>query len=164
MSKEQPPKLEGWLKELDEYLQSYEGNKDDFCNGVFWFASREDNPIVKRALELYLEQEEEALRECDIQQHEEKKIDMNDNESLVNIVKERLMAKGIAFKEYSNGITYESKQGTMSIYRFPLWIKALQSFAYGCIKKTNERGFEEMNFITQEGSQAMYNILKREEK
>ena len=56
-------KLEGWVKELDEYLQTYEGNKEDFCNGVRWFASRDDNPIVKRALEMMLIQEEQALKE-----------------------------------------------------------------------------------------------------
>ena len=56
-------KLEGWVKELDEYLQTYEGNKEDFCNGVRWFARRDDNPIVKRALEMMLIQEEQALSE-----------------------------------------------------------------------------------------------------
>ena len=61
--KEEPIKLEGWVKELDEYLQTYEGNKEDFCNGVRWLASRDDNPIVKRALEMMLIQEEQALKE-----------------------------------------------------------------------------------------------------
>ena len=58
-------KLEGWVKELDEYLQTYEGNKEDFCNGVRWFANRDDNPIVKRALEMMLIQEEQALTKED---------------------------------------------------------------------------------------------------
>ena len=63
--KAEPIKLEGWVKELDEYLQTYEGNKEDFCNGVRWFASRDDNRIVKRALEMMLIQEEKALMKED---------------------------------------------------------------------------------------------------
>ena len=53
--------LEGWIRELDEYLHTYEGNKEDFRNGVMWFAGRDDNPIVKRALEQMLINEEKAL-------------------------------------------------------------------------------------------------------
>lgn len=49
------------IKELQSFLQTYEGNKDDFINGVFWAASREHNPIVCMALEAYLRNEEEAL-------------------------------------------------------------------------------------------------------
>ena len=49
------------LKDLNAYLETYEGNKQDFVNGVCWAAKRGDNLIVKRALELYLRQEEEAL-------------------------------------------------------------------------------------------------------
>ena len=59
--KAEPIELEGWVKELDEYLQTYEGNREDFCNGVRWLSSRDDNPIVKRALEMMLIQEEQAL-------------------------------------------------------------------------------------------------------